>query len=341
MNKYSDFKIFGFPDKINSLREDRITAPIHVRIKPTNICMHKCPFCPYQRKERENISLRDSIPLNEMENIISGLYEMGTKAITITGGGEPLIYPHIKEMFNLVLFYDFDFGVNTNGQKILNYLEYLQFSNWVRVSADYWDKESFTASRGVSEIFYGKILKGIQELSSTKCDVGINFIVTQENHRHLYDAASIFMDVGAKSIRFAPVMVKNYAEYHSPINSVVIDSINNIIGDPKFTDIEIYSSYNENINTRRPYTRCFSQEITPVIGSDLNVYRCHFTAYEPHGLIGNIKDAISFQNLWSFARTRDNILQYRPDIHCKHFCPNDGKNILLNNIVSTNNDNFV
>ena len=46
-NIYSDMKIFGFPEKIRSFREGTITAPIYVRIKPTNRCMHACHWCVY------------------------------------------------------------------------------------------------------------------------------------------------------------------------------------------------------------------------------------------------------------------------------------------------------
>ena len=46
---YSSLKVLHYKDKLDSLESDKpITAPIHIRIKPTNICNHKCYYCSYQ-----------------------------------------------------------------------------------------------------------------------------------------------------------------------------------------------------------------------------------------------------------------------------------------------------
>jgi 2-iminoacetate synthase ThiH len=45
---YSDIKVLNYPEKLAALREGRITAPVHVRLKPTNVCNHNCWFCAYR-----------------------------------------------------------------------------------------------------------------------------------------------------------------------------------------------------------------------------------------------------------------------------------------------------
>jgi hypothetical protein len=46
-NKYSDYKIFSHPEKILSFKDDVLTPPIYVRIKPINKCNHACYWCVY------------------------------------------------------------------------------------------------------------------------------------------------------------------------------------------------------------------------------------------------------------------------------------------------------
>ena len=46
-NKYSDYKIFAFPEKVQSFREGNVTAPLYVRIKPINRYNHACHWCVY------------------------------------------------------------------------------------------------------------------------------------------------------------------------------------------------------------------------------------------------------------------------------------------------------
>ena len=46
-NKYSDYKIFNFSEKLESFKTNKILAPLYVRIKPTNRCNHDCYWCVY------------------------------------------------------------------------------------------------------------------------------------------------------------------------------------------------------------------------------------------------------------------------------------------------------
>jgi 2-iminoacetate synthase ThiH len=45
---YSSTKPFYFADRLASLRDGAPAAPVHVRIKPTNVCNHDCYFCAYR-----------------------------------------------------------------------------------------------------------------------------------------------------------------------------------------------------------------------------------------------------------------------------------------------------
>ena len=48
--RYTQAKIFHFPAKVDSLPQavDAIEPPLHVRIKPTNLCNHNCRYCAYR-----------------------------------------------------------------------------------------------------------------------------------------------------------------------------------------------------------------------------------------------------------------------------------------------------
>lgn len=41
-NKYSDYKIFSFPEKLKLFEELAIAPPLYVRIKPTDRCNNGC-----------------------------------------------------------------------------------------------------------------------------------------------------------------------------------------------------------------------------------------------------------------------------------------------------------
>ena len=95
---YSKMKILKHPRKLEALEDKRVTEPIHVRIKPTNKCNHNCNYCSYQNSYGQlgkDMRVADEIPLDKMNEIINDCAEMGVKAITFSGGGEPLLYKGI------------------------------------------------------------------------------------------------------------------------------------------------------------------------------------------------------------------------------------------------------
>ena len=101
-NLYSKMKVFHFKEKIDSLPKEnnKILAPIHIRIKPTNACNHNCRYCAYRVSNLQlgkDMKIKDFIPKKKMMEIIDDLIEMDVKAVTFSGGGEPFCYPYLLE----------------------------------------------------------------------------------------------------------------------------------------------------------------------------------------------------------------------------------------------------
>ena len=111
---YSNLKIFAHAQALSDLGEGKRTAPIYIRIKPTNYCNHKCYYCSYADSAlglRDSVNRQDQIPWEKMQEIISDITEMGVKAVTFSGGGEPLVYPHIVEAMQKVLNAGIDLSI--------------------------------------------------------------------------------------------------------------------------------------------------------------------------------------------------------------------------------------
>ena len=93
---YSNLKIFAHVQKLNDIRDGKRISPIYIRIKPTNYCNHRCYYCSYADDElglRDSVNRQDQISWDKMQEIISDIRDMGVKAVTFSGGGEPLLYP--------------------------------------------------------------------------------------------------------------------------------------------------------------------------------------------------------------------------------------------------------
>ena len=193
-NPYGDLKMVWHGKKLASLRDEVITAPIYVRVKPTNSCNHNCFYCVYN-PEFSSIhpeSDRNAmISKEKMMEILRDLREMKVKAITYSGGGEPLTYPYIIEVLKKTLDYKIDLSMITNGQHLFGEAaELLGKGRWVRVSLDYPDEETFAKIRGQSKELFHQIKKNLKDFYSIKdphCSFGVNCVIREHNFDKLFE----------------------------------------------------------------------------------------------------------------------------------------------------------
>jgi organic radical activating enzyme len=103
------------PWKLLQLKNDAIApdhriVPIHLQLIPTNHCNGSCPWCSCRDVDR-GIELS----IGEIQNIITFFAVRGTRAVTITGGGEPTLHPHLYEMLLRFKSGGISIGLVTNG----------------------------------------------------------------------------------------------------------------------------------------------------------------------------------------------------------------------------------
>ena len=106
--------------------------PMHLQLFLTNKCQLHCPYCSCSKRDKEL-----SISFNLLEEYIKELRQLGLKAVTVTGGGEPLLYDRFEDVIDLLRYYGLKIGLVTNGIAIKQYPKILfQAMDWIRVSYD-------------------------------------------------------------------------------------------------------------------------------------------------------------------------------------------------------------
>ena len=209
MNKYSNYKIAWFPDKLESFKTKEVEPPIYVRIKPTNRCNHDCPTCIYMPNYYSASSMvrAEEMPWSKLSEVLDDLVEMKVKAITWSGGGEPLFHPNIVEAIQKARDGGIDQSIISNGQLLKGEkAEELADFSWVRISFEYWDHDSFETFRGVSGRGFDIVLNNLREFAKQKskdCTLGAGYIVSRENYKEIYGMTKILKDVGFQNIRFS------------------------------------------------------------------------------------------------------------------------------------------
>ncbi|UCD55353.1 MAG: radical SAM protein [Candidatus Omnitrophota bacterium] len=340
---YTKMKIFHFKDKLDSLpiTRDTILPPIHIRIKPTNVCNHNCSYCAYRVGHLQlgkDMVTKDFIPREKMMEIIEDLKDMGVKSVSFSGGGEPFCYPYLLEAVKRLSETSVKFASLTNGSRLDGELAevFAHKATWLRISIDGWDDESYSAYRGVPKGEFTKVIRNIENFKKYKgkCYLGGYIIADKKNASHLYELILQLKNSGLDSVKISPCIVSNsWAEndvYHKPIFKQVKDEIVKASDELSEENFEIYDAYDDQLESfEKGFNRhwCPYLQILPVIGADLNIYPCQDKAYNlDEGLLGSIKNT-RFKDFW-FSE-KEKFFKINPSVHCNHHCVANTKNKLI------------
>ncbi len=348
---YSDLKIFHHIERVSGLLENKRVAPIYVRIKPTNVCNQRCFYCGYADDylfDGRKVDKRESIPWNVMKDLIDDLAKMKVKAVTFSGGGEPLCYHSIKQTLELVQNYGLDYSMITNGQTLQGEIaEYLKYAKLVRISFDSYDPQTYEDVRRVKT--HAEVLRNIEDFAKIKgkCTLGINCVVTKQNATQIYDLCKLVKELGVDNIKLSPILIKeNEAGYHEEIKDTVSEQIARAkeeLQDKKFTIVDKYTNdLALDKDFHKGYTRCLIQEFFAVVAADSKLYRCHQRAYTMAGEIGDLAKH-SFEEIWYSSDVIRKVRDFNPCTECQFRCAFDERNIILDDFLNIDQEhvNFI
>ncbi|NOQ29636.1 MAG: radical SAM protein [Helicobacteraceae bacterium] len=353
-NKYSSLKVFHYQDKLDSLSKevDQIKAPIHIRIKPTNVCNHNCWYCAYKVDHLQlgqDMVERDFIPKDKMMEIIEDCSDMGVKAITFSGGGEPFTYRFFLDTVKKIIDNNISFASLTNGSKLNGEVAELfaHHATWLRVSIDGYDDESYAKARDVKVGEFSKIIENMKNFAALKnrsCNLGVSFIIDEKNYTKIYEFSELMKSIGVDSIKLSGCVVANEGEknneYHETFYKeakALSKKVKDELDDENFEVFDSYHLLEDKFN--KDYTWCPYSQILPVIGADLNIYPCQDKAYNlENGLVGSIKEK-SFKKFW--FNDKDKFFKIDPSKDCQNHCVANDKNKMILDYLDVEHLGFV
>lgn len=349
---YSQLKIFHHKELLEKLENAQRCNPLYIRIKPTNVCNHNCYYCHYKNPylTLDEYDPKDMISREKMMEIISDMRAMGVRAVTFSGGGEPLCYPYIEESMEKILEAEIDLSVITNGSMLRGKkAELLARAKWVRISIDSMNAANYAGIRGIGEDALPALLKNIETFAGMKsdtCELGINFVIGRENYLEIEQVAETMKSLGVNHVKFAPLFSRDTEGYHKDIKNGVIaklDELGNRLNDGSFKIIDLYTSDFDDYEVfKRTYSRCPVKEFVCVIAANSKVYYCHDKAYLSDGCVCDLNKQ-SFIEGWNSDEVTRKFREFDAMEVCKQHCVYDSRNVLINSYLDMdlNHVNFV
>jgi len=118
----------------NFVPQDRLDImPAHISFNLTNACQLKCDYCAV--KDRSGPV---HMQLDKFMEIVDKIHGLGhLRAATITGGGDPLLYPYFAYAVKYLLDKEIRVSLITNGIAIKDHsVDVLNKLSWIRISYD-------------------------------------------------------------------------------------------------------------------------------------------------------------------------------------------------------------
>ena len=349
---YSGLKVFHFGEKLASLTRENPTVrpPLHIRLKPTNFCNHRCSYCAYRAGNLQlgqDMDQKDAIGKDKMIEIVDDLAELGVKAVTFSGGGEPFCYPHLAMTLPRLHDAGIRFASLTNGSLLRGELAELfaHLGTWLRISLDGWDDASYAAYRGIEVGAFTRLLSNIEHFAKLggRCALGVSLIIDERNHAHIHETTGRLRDLGVTSVKISPCIVSNDVEannaYHERFHDEAWEQAQKAAADFNGEGFEVMNLYHKlEGRFNKTYTWCPFLQILTVIGADLNVYSCQDKAYNlKSGCLGSIRDT-RFKNFWMHGKGK--FFDVNPARDCGHHCVANAKNLLLHEFLGLDREHL-
>jgi len=270
-----DNKIYYYLDEVEKLNRGEFVAPISCEIDPSNACNLNCDFCMFGEWRKEH---HEHLELETYVSLIGELQRMGSKSITFTGGGEPLMNPNFNLMVSLAKSLGFQIGLVTNGL-LLNKVEDLESFLFIRVSLDAHNREDYIKVKGRDR--FKIVLENIAIALKRNKTIGLSYVVGPYNNKDLHKAEDLANDLGVSYLQIKPSYVNERKEI--------------------FTDFE-YPDGRSIIGTERYLPEdnvpCAIAALVPIIGANGDVYFCCQGRGVDRLTLGNLKDK-SLKQLWT------------------------------------------
>lgn len=328
------------------------TGPLVVEFDPTEVCNLACPGCISE----DLVCNKTSFSNERLMELANELYEIGTKALILIGGGEPLAHPSIGNFMKFLGEHDIHIGITTNGYFIDKYMDTIaKYAFWTRVSMDAATPETFYKLRPAKnkENVFNKIIENMRMLAKVKKgNLGFSYLIRTEadgfgiesNIHEIYDAARLAKDIGCDYFEVKPSYSYANGQDHALVvhskermdeAKVEIAKLDSLVDD----NFKVIKAINldDSLNMvqrkqEKTYKKCFVAELRTLI-TPSGVYICPYWRGKDKYNIGNAH-ITSIKDIWDSERRQQVMKFAKPCNVCPFHCLRDESNKEILSILS-------
>lgn len=288
-------RIFSYYHEALQIKSGQFPIPRMILLLPALSCNANCEYCPYKKENKSGIIMTEA----QAYRVIDEVAGFGLKAITLCGGGEPLVPKYIDKLFFHIKNKGLKFGVLTNGINLSGDImkNIINWGSYIRISYDSVVKDVYKKCKGVdkAEVVFDNIIQAIKYKQETKsnCDISVKIGLNLDN----CDTPSLTKTIHAlKKLSLDSIQVRLLRKINNPVPQDILQNIFNIVSmyDESLPPANLSISFDKTAIDKK----CWLTPIHSVVSADGKVYLCCYFANRPDKhCIGNIFEK-PFDEIW-------------------------------------------
>lgn len=333
---------------VEPVREKRVVHnlscdPIEAFIV-NGILTHNCSYRLEGNKNSMDFDEFTSLPWGDMSDLLLDLKDMGVLGIEVTGGGEPLIYPYAKQLWERLHELGFATALVTNGTALGDKAPLITRSaKWVRVSIDAGCAETYAVMRGCNSKHFDLAWHAVREFHLNRPDdpdfrLGVGYVISNENMGELSQFCEMARISGADNVRLSVAYSDlgiDYFHNRQWLEGEISEAakVESKLSSPTFRVHNLTSRRHWEIqHQHQDYKRCPTKDLLCVVEGEGKVYTCCTFTGSLKGCYGKFTDHPGgFRGLWE-----DNEIWRRnfdASKYCDVACLYRDRNLAMNGII--------
>jgi radical SAM protein with 4Fe4S-binding SPASM domain len=318
---YSAWKALHHSTAIAQIKRGELFAPRNIQVDLEAYCPHSCEFCTYRNvnwqghgmdfvEPSKRVPEATGLPKDVALRLPREMDEAGISSIELTGGGEPMVYPYIREFLEeLARYPHLQVAIVSNGAALNASLQgHLKNLKWIRFSVDAITPETHSKVHRVPKTVLNTVIKHVKEIVARQfvdCKVGISFVITKHNYHEIAQAASFFKAMGVDNVRYTFTYDPNGDGALTPEQTQLAELAMHEARKAQDDNFRVFGTMRRLEYYSQPNTDfhfCGYQLFTWAIGYEGLVYPCCIMKYHKESALGDLKKQSLKELVYSQAR---------------------------------------
>ena len=231
-------------------------GPYHVEIHPADRCNIDCFFC-------STAALRgtDEVPMPRFVELLGELRAAGTRALRLSGGGEPLFHRRIEEFLDAVRTSEIPIENLTTNAVLLRrqlFAPLLATCDQITVSLNTADAEGYARMMQTSAKNFDRVVAQIEELiaerrrrRARRPQIQLQFLVWKENYRTIPEMYRLARRLDVDRILFNGLsFLRPEQQMTAAETDEMIELYEEVVRIDEFRCIGSIESYEQDLSTR-------------------------------------------------------------------------------------------